>query len=150
MDEREEENVCSFLLPWEEFRVPLCRAVKAILVVIGQQDIESKHLAWPSWVGTILHFQPGVSVLVACVLRGTRAWTVSVPVVVAVVVVVVVCVGASIMGVSVAVVAGVCVACIATTMISGVASMAWALVVLSIHYNPLQFRPARQWLDRYP
>ena len=154
MDEREEENVCSFLLPWEEFRVPLRRAVKAILIVIGQQDIQSKHLAWPGWVGTILHFQPGVSVLVACVLVGTGAWTVSVPVPVAVVVivVVVVCVGvaASIMGVSVAVVAGVCVACIATTMISGVASMAWALVVLSIHYNPLQFRPARQWLNRYP
>ena len=147
MDEREEENVCSFLLPWEEFRVPLCRAVKAILVVISQQDVESKHLTWPSWVGTILHFQPGVSVLVACVLVGTGAWTVSVPVAVAVVVIVVVCVGvaASIMGVAVAVVAGGCVACIATTMISGVASMAWALVVLSIHYNPLQFRPARQW-----
>ena len=149
MDEREEENICSFLLPWEEFGVPLCRAVKAILVVISQQDIESKHLTWPSWVGTILHLQPGVSLLV-----GSRAWTVSVPVAVAVVVIVVVCVGvgvaASIMGVSVAVVAGVCVACIATTMISGVASMAWALVVLSIHYNPLQFRPARQWLDRYP
>ena len=152
MDEREEENICSFLLPWEEFRVPLCRAVKAILVVIGQQDIQSKHLTWPSWVGTILHFQPGVSVLVACVVVGTSAWTVSVPVAVAVVVIVLVCVGvaASIMGVSVAVVARVCVACIATTMISGVASMAWALVVLSIHYNPLQFRPARQWLNRYP
>ena len=146
MDEREEENVCSFLLPWEEFRVPLRRAVKAILVVIGQQDIESKHLTWPSWVGTILHLQPGVSVLV-----GTTSWTVSVPVAVAVVVVVVVCVGvaASIMGVSMGVVAGVGVACISTTMISCVASMAWALVVLSIHYNPLQFWPARQWLDRY-
>ena len=84
---------------------------------------------------------------------GTRAWTVSVPVPVAVVVIVVVCVGvaASIMGVSMCVVARVCVACcISTTMISGVASMAWALVVLSIHYNPLQFRPACQWLDRYP
>ena len=83
---------------------------------------------------------------------GTHAWTVSEPVAVAVVVVVVVWVGvaASIMGVAVCVVAGVGVACIATTMISGVASMAWALVVLSIHYNPLQFRPARQWLDRYP
>ena len=147
MDEREEENICSFLLPWEEFRVPFRCAVEAILVVISQQDIESKHLTWPSWVGTILHFQPGVSVVV-----GTRAWTVSVPIAVAVVVVVVVCVGvgASIRGVSVGVVAGVCVACIATTMISGVASMAWALVVLSIHYNPLQFRPARQWLDRHP
>merc|ERR1719229_154518 len=138
MDEREEENICSFLLPWEEFRVPLCRAVKAILVVIGQQDVQSKHLTWPSWVGTILHFQPGVSVLV-----GTSAWTVSVPVAVAVVVVVVVVVymgvGASIMGVCMGVVTGVCVACISTTMISGVASMTWALVVLSIHYNPLQF-----------
>merc|ERR1712004_852206 len=126
VDEREEENVCSFLLPWEEFGVPLCRAVKAILVVISQQDIESKHLAWPSWVGTILHFQPGVSLLVACVLVGTTTWTVSVPVPVAVVVIVLVCVGvaASIMGVSMAVVAGVCVACIATSMISCVASMA--------------------------
>ena len=145
MDEREEENICSFLLPWEEFRVPLCCAVKAILVVISQQDIESKYLTWPSWVGTILHFQPGVSVLV-----GTGAWTVSVPVPVAVVVIVLVCVGvgASIMGVSMGVVAGVCVACIATTMISGVASMAWALVVLSIHYNPLQFWPEYQWKIR--
>merc|ERR1719429_529004 len=52
-----------------------------------------------------------------------------------------VCMGASIMGVSMGVVAGVCVACIATAMICGVASMAWALVVLSIHYNPLQFWP---------
>ena len=76
--------------------------------------------------------------------------SVPVPVAVVVVVVVCVCMGASIMGVSMGVVAGVCVACISTTMISGVASMAWALVVLSIHYNPLQFRPARQWLDRYP
>merc|ERR1711899_567049 len=45
------------------------------------------------------------------------------------------------MDVSMGVVAGMCVACISTTMISGVASMAWALVVLSIHYNPFQFWP---------
>ena len=105
MDKGEKEDISRLLLPREELRVPLSVAVKAVLVVIGQQDVEAKHFAGPSWVASLLHLQPGVSVLRTGVLVGTNSWAVCVSVTMAVVVLMVmgVCVDAATVGVRVTV-----------------------------------------------
>ena len=142
MDEGEKEDIGCLLLPREELWVPLGIAVKAVLVVICQQDVEAEHFAWPSRVAPFLHLQPRVSVLLTGVLVGTLSWAVRVPVTMAVVVVMVmgVGVGAATVGVGVAVFTRVSMSRFSSAMVGSV-TVTRAFMVLSIYHNALKLRP---------
>ena len=142
MDEGEKEDIGRLLLPREELWVPLSVAVKAVLVIIGQQDVEAEHFARPSRVAPFLHLQPRVSVLLTSVLVGTHSWAVRVPVTMAVVVVVVmgVRVGAATVGVGVAVFTRVSVSRFSSAMVGSV-TVTRAFMVLPIYHNALKLRP---------